>query len=151
MTLYFAYGSNMSLDMMIQTCGEYCFESLGSARLTGYRLAFNRESKRWGHGVADIVPMPENVMWGVLYRIDEYCLSQLNIKETLGRGYDHLQINVLDRHGTTHNALTYTVINKLPQDIAPSWAYIQTILTGAHEHQLPADYITTLQAILPAD
>src|SRR5690606_20888837 len=120
---------------------------LGAARLMHYRLAFNRESIRWGHGVADIIHEAGSVVWGVLYDVDNACVGGLNRKESLGVGYEQLHVGVELKNGTRYHALTYTVINKLEDEISPSHAYLDTMIRGARQHQLPMNYIATLMEI----
>ena len=50
-----------------------------------------------------------------------------------------------------HTVLTYTVIDKLPEEIKPSVAYKTTFVTGAEEVGLPEDYIAFLKAIAHED
>ena len=108
-------------------------------------------SSTWGHGVADVVYQDGASVWGVLYAVDDMCLSALDIKESLGIGYDRKNVLVTTQAGDTYNAITYMVINKLEKEILPSRAYAQTFIEGAEEHNLPTEYLVFLKSIAVAD
>ncbi len=145
---YFAYGSNMSGPVMQAACAEHRF--LGPARLPGYRLAFLRRSVRTGTGVADIALDPHGNVWGALYELERSELGALDRKETLGSGYEHLDVVVQTRDGESHRAMAYSVIAKEPVEIRPSLAYVQGLIQGAGERSLPAEYLASLQALVCA-
>jgi len=142
---YFGYGSNMSSRVMKATCIET--RLVGAAFLPDYRLAFTRVSKRWGGAAADIVASTGDVVWGVLYEIDEDCLVALNEKESLGIGYQHHHVTVSTADWRSIAALTYVVIDKLDPEGLPAIAYIDTIIEGAKENHLPGDYLVSLENI----
>jgi gamma-glutamylcyclotransferase (GGCT)/AIG2-like uncharacterized protein YtfP len=142
---YFAYGSNMAAQVMAAHCPGY--ELIGPACLDDYRLAFNRLSQKWGAGVADVVASPGSQVWGVLYAIDGPCRDALDIKESYGTGYTRLDCTVRLSDETRIAAFTYTVIHKLDYHVPPSADYRATMLAGAGEHDLPADYIAQIQAV----
>jgi gamma-glutamylcyclotransferase (GGCT)/AIG2-like uncharacterized protein YtfP len=143
---YFAYGSNMSGPVMNAACAEHRF--LGPARLPGYRFAFMRRSLLTGTGVADIVPHPHGGVWGALYELRRDRLGALDRKETLGSGYEHLEVMVLTSDGASHGAMAYSVIAKEPAEVCPSLAYVQGLVQGARERSLPEGYIASLQALV---
>jgi gamma-glutamylcyclotransferase len=143
---YFAYGSNMAGPVMQAACAEHCF--LGPARLPGYRFAFMRRSVRTGTGVADILPDPEGSVWGALYELEHERMGALDVKETLGSAYEHLEVVVLTGDGAAHGAMAYSVIAKEPVEVRPSLAYVQGLVQGARERSLPADYLAALQALI---
>jgi gamma-glutamylcyclotransferase (GGCT)/AIG2-like uncharacterized protein YtfP len=143
---YFAYGSNMSGPVMDAACAEHRF--LGPARLPGYRFAFLRRSVRTGTGVADIIPDPDGSVLGALYELEQDRLEPLDRKESLGSGYEHLDVVVLTSDGISHRAMAYSVIAKEPAEVRPSLAYVQGLVQGARERSLPEDYIASLQALI---
>jgi hypothetical protein len=53
---YFAYGSNMSPEVMVKVAPSA--KVLGVGRLDDHRLAFTRRSTVWRAGVADIPECP---------------------------------------------------------------------------------------------
>ena len=123
-------------------CPQHRF--LGRARLPGYRLAFTRRSVRTGTGVADAVVDPEGAVWGVLYEISDADLASLDRKEGAGWAYERVEVGLLTEDGTSVDALAYLVIEKLPEEVAPSPDYAQALLTAARDRGLPEAYVQTL-------
>jgi gamma-glutamylcyclotransferase len=142
---YFAYGSNMSAWVMSELCVEH--DISGPARLDNYRLAFTRWSSGWRSGVSDIIESPGDVVWGVIYRIGDVCHDALDEMENYGKGYTSTGVDVTRFDGKVFHAITYTVIEKSPQEIMPSRHYLDTIVEGAAQNKLPADYIRRLKQI----
>ncbi len=143
-SLYFAYGSNMSSEVMRRACPGAA--RLGPARLDGYRLAFLRRSVLSDTGVADIAADADGQTWGVLYSLGEGERAALDHKEGLGWAYELLEVTVVSAEGP-HAALTYTVKDKEPEEIEPSPEYLQRLLAAADENDLPEHYLARLAAI----
>lgn len=145
---YFAYGSNLSESEMQRTdLGPVCddYEIIGKATLSGYRLAFTRNSKSRKGGVADIVQDPSGVVEGLVYHIGSRCLDFLDVKEGLGSAYNQLQVTVTLPQGKTLNCLTYSVITKSTQHIPPHTSYLNLIIQGAKDHGLSERYLDFLR------
>lgn len=149
--LYFAYGSNMNWEQIKKRCPSVTF--LGRATLLNHKIAFTRKSTRKG-GVADVVPAMGEVVWGVLYRIDEFDLGRLDTFE----GYDpNRSVNDYVRHemcvfleGKDEATMTvwiYTVQQKAATQIPPNQEYLGIIIEGAEFWHLPEEYIQELKRI----
>jgi gamma-glutamylcyclotransferase len=146
---YFAYASNMDPAVMAERCPSYT--SLGPALLEGYELAFTRRSRRSGTGVADIVPAPGSVVWGVLYEVDDACLESLDRKEGRGWAYERVTVPVtLEADGSVHEAQSYSVVTRESEPVAPSAAYLDGLISAAETAELPDAYVTTLRAFKDA-
>ncbi len=139
MTKYFAYGSNMSAQVMQAASPGH--RALGRARLPGHRLAFTRRSVRTGSGVADVVGDPQNTVWGVLYELADGDLETLDRKEGAGWAYERQEIRVYGEDGSPHDAVAYVVIEKSSEQIPPSGEYAQQLIAAARERGLPEDYV----------
>ena len=143
-SLYFAYASNMSGEVMTRACpGAVC---LGAARLEGYRLAFLRRSVRTGTGVGDLIEDGESETWGVLYELDEEDRAALDRKEGLGWAYELREVTVASGRGS-HAALTYTVKEREPEEVEPSPEYLQRLLAAARARDLPEHYLACLARV----
>lgn len=142
---YFAYGSNMDDELMQACCAAHRF--VGVARLDNHRLAFTRRSVRTGMGVADVIFDPGQTVWGVLYELDREGLRALDRKEGNGWAYErqHRRVQLL-ADGSEHDAITYTVLHKEAQEVPPSRAYLERLITAARRRGLPEPYIATLTA-----
>ncbi len=150
MTLYFAYGSNMSRKQMFERCPEH--ECLGIAVLRDFALCFPRTSPVRHCGVAGLAERPGAEVWGVVYRLNDRDLSALDGRE----GYDPTKSPQLNRYnrqpvrvlmnGNLADCLTYFARAEPGQHI-PSGDYLATIITGAEENGLPTEYVSALKRI----
>jgi len=135
---YFAYGSCMCPVDLKRSLGESTHHYVvGPATLSGYRLGFFRRSERRNCGVLDIVPDNHHRVEGVLYRLPHRLSSLLDAREV---GYRHETVAV-DCQGSRFEAVrTYTVQEKLNQEIAPNDWYFDVVLRGAYTCGLPETY-----------
>jgi gamma-glutamylcyclotransferase (GGCT)/AIG2-like uncharacterized protein YtfP len=149
--LYFAYGSNMNWQQMKQRCPSAAF--IGVARLPDYKLAFTRMSNRRGCGVADIVSSAGSEVWGVIYRIDDIDLGNLDFSEGYVPGrqnnaYRRVELRVYadgDRDKPM-TVWTYEVINKL-EGPRPDENYKRLLIEGARGWKLPHDYVEKMESL----
>lgn len=147
---YFAYGSCMCPVDLQRTMGEPIYPYVvGPAVLKGYRLGFYRRSRRRNCGVLDVVKDPNAVVEGVLYQLPTRLLTSLDLREEvrfdsvrglhLG-GYQPAWVDI-DVQGTLYQKVrTYTVVNKLPQELAPNDWYFNVVLRGAVTCGLTQEY-----------
>jgi gamma-glutamylcyclotransferase (GGCT)/AIG2-like uncharacterized protein YtfP len=146
-TPYFAYGSNMDEQDMRGRCPGS--RPLGSARLDGHRLAFTRRSIRSATGVADVLPTPGHTVWGAVYELDEDEFEVLDRKEGVGWAYVREQKRVtLIADGSVRDAVVYTVLDKEPEEVPPSRAYLDRLIAAATRLGLPHAYVVDLQAVV---
>jgi len=115
---------------------------VGRARILNRRLVCNKRSKD-GSGKANLVHSPGDVVWGVLYEMDESGLPKLDKAEG---GYRRVEVEVLDEQGCPIVAQTY-VSKKLTDDTRAYEGYKKLILNGAREHQLSKKYIEDLESV----
>jgi gamma-glutamylcyclotransferase (GGCT)/AIG2-like uncharacterized protein YtfP len=141
---YFAYGSNMSREQVRHRAGEPAEEK--TARLENFELNFNKIA-RGGSGTAHIVAAEGRVVHGVLYRLTEAQLKKLDRFEGVPEHYRRSEVNVLDADGKRIAAQVY-LARKVRRGLKPERAYLQRILEGATEHELPDDYIEQLKKFL---
>lgn len=142
-TKYFAYGSNMSEQVMHEKCADHTF--LGPAHLPGFRLAFTRRSVRTGTGVADIVEAEGPGVWGALYELSEADLEALDRKEGRGWAYRRVPVIVRAHDGAKHDAFAYTVVNKQSPEVTPAPDYLEGLILAARQRGLPDDYVRPLE------
>jgi len=144
--LYFAYGSNMSPNVISEVCPSFTF--LGIARLDGYRIAFTRYSDNWRGGVADIIDELGMSLYGVLYEIEEKEVEDLDRKEGYGSKYTKTEVDVVllpDLY--TYAAIVYVVISKESSEISPSREYLDTMIEGAKCWGIRRKYISFLESL----
>jgi len=135
MTLYFAYGSNMSRASMAARCPGA--RPLGVATLAGWRFIIGAD------GYASIVPAPGGEVIGVLWRIGLRDVAALNAYEGIDRGL-YRRSNVTLRHqGRIRSAMAY--IGRAGGEARPRPGYVQQVVTAARDWDLPERYIHGLQ------
>lgn len=139
---YFAYGSNLCVEQMVQRTGPMDEEERPCiAHLPGYRLVFNMRGDD-GEVYANIMQPGEGVI-GVLYHCGEAALARLDVYE---EGYDRRPILVRLESGATREATAYVARPERTTDEgAPSARYLEIILRGARRQGLPAGYIRSVE------
>ncbi len=144
MRLYFAYGSNLNKGQMKRRCPSS--EFAGIARLDGYKLAFTRYSTKRKGGVASIEKSEGDCVWGALYKVADEDIESLDKHE--GVPYSYLrndEIQVASPDGKPVQVFTY-LANKTAY-FTPHKDYLQQIIRGASQAELPAEYIEELKGV----
>lgn len=145
--MYFAYGSNMNEDELINE--KVTILEGKKVLLRNYKIALARNSEKRKGGVLDIIPSEEESVEGVLYNIPDEDITKINKKEGVCVGaYEPIIINVEDCDGHTINGIiSYQVCEK--NDSKPaSKEYKDSVLRGACEHGLSEDYRVKLKDVL---
>lgn len=141
---YFAYGSNLLKDQVIQRIGSIGLVEHPPriASLANHRLVF-QPLEPGGHAFANIRSPGEGVM-GVVYRLSQIDLDKMDHFE---RGYERQAIQVTDQHGEVLAAIAYVVISSPTASLGkPQEDYLARIITGARQHALPDSYINQVLA-----
>lgn len=86
---------------------------------------------------------------GTLYDVDDEGLVRIDRKEGSGWTYQRQPVQVALTDGTLHDAITYTVLEREPAEIAPSARYLDGLIRAAHQRGLPPTYLELLDS-LPA-
>jgi len=145
---YFAYGSNMSVKRLHHSDRCPSAEYLDIGKLEEYSLLFNKISKKDGSGKANIIQTGKSsdVVWGVIFEIEESQKTALDTAEGKGKGYDEQTIKVIDSKGQEHECIAYiaTEAKYLNNALTPMDWYKEHCLIGAKEHNLPDDYISVI-------
>lgn len=144
--LYFAYGSNLDPLRKKQRTGP--IREARKARLSGYRLAFNKRADDGGV-YANVVCQPGSEVWGIVYRCNHEALASMDIHEGVSGGhYERCYIEVEVTGGEIVQAITYVsgAIFICP-DEQPTEEYLERIIRGAKCQGLPDRYIKQIKAI----
>lgn len=145
--LYFAYGSNM-LSKKLQLVAPSA-KTLGTGRISGYRLRFNKQSDD-GSGKCNIVitETETDEVYGVIYAIDE--VDSVPLRKSEG-GYEEKTVAVVAGNEKL-TTLTYVArTNKTDDLLRPYDWYKDYCVHGALEHKLPEEYIREHIQVVPAD
>lgn len=145
---YFAYGSNMNSFQMQKRCAKPKVVTI--ARLADYRIAFFGHSKIWDGAQETLVRHPGHEVWGVVYEISTVDQERLDAWQDVrmdGTGpYFHYPARVKGADGQMYTVLFYKK-DILGEPRRPSKPYLDFIITGAKEKQLPPGYIQDLKAV----
>ena len=134
---HFAYGSNMNRAQMLARTGNILEEH--NASLPNYQVRFNKKV-RGGTAGANIQPAQGKTVHGVLYKVEESALRSLDRYEGVPDHYRRIEVQVTPEGGQPVPAQIYIASN-IEKGLRPSPSYLQAMLDGAGEHELPAAYI----------
>ena len=133
MSLYFAYGSNLSLADWQRWCADHGhahdgLRYLRPARLEGWSLEFSIRSQRRGGGVLNVRPHPGAVTCGGLFEVDESGWRALDAKEGVPRVYERRRVPVVCAQGRRHEVQTYVAAAGIGEAlIRPADAYVALV------------------------
>jgi len=118
-----------------------------AAFLVNYKLAF-RKVLASKDVYATIVPMPGAIVHGVVYLCGPHAMTQLDLFEGVAENcYRRESVQVTTHSNDILKCLVYIGEAFSEEDFVPSSSYLNLILTGAKEHQLPPDYIESIRKI----
>ncbi|XP_058807605.1 gamma-glutamylcyclotransferase-like isoform X2 [Phymastichus coffea] len=152
--MYFSYGSNMQSDRIHKNSPSAKQKGIG--KIDDYRLDFIRYSDNWHGCSATIVPSRSSEVWGVIWEIDMKDMPNLDKQEGVDAGiYLVKNVTVQTLNGDDVECRTYQQTqlpdeyiqpNELPPERQPSLAYMNRIIEGAKEYQIPTYYLKFLNS-----
>ncbi len=142
--LYFAYGSNLNHKQMTQRCPDARLKC--KAYLKNYKLDFTKYSLKRDGGVADIIPSIHSCVWGAVWEVSELDISKMDEYEGHPKFYLRKTMAVTLEDHSSLNVHTYQIVQKEGY-VAPKLDYLNIIIAGANECQLPEDYINSIQKV----
>jgi hypothetical protein len=137
----------MSSERITERCSSSSF--ISRASVIGWKLLFNKRSKD-GSGKANLVwTGDESLVWGVIFDISEDQKPILDKAEGLGKGYDEYKLKVINDLGEEVECVCYiaTDLKYLDDNLKPYDWYGDFCLLGAKEHNLPKEWILTLEQL----
>ena len=137
---YFGYASNLKVSTIEERIGDKIQDYI-QGRLIDYGFRFNRKNSD-GTARANIIASESEDVFGVLYQIDQKYRDVLLKTEP---GYQLIDITVETEQGNI-NAVTF-ISDADDEDIYPAGEYLNSILTGAKEHSLPAEYTDFIRSL----
>jgi AIG2-like family len=141
MAYFFAYGDRMNPEKMYgDTPGA---KLIGPARVEGYRLEFNVQSRTWGGGAANAVADHGGTLHGVLWEVSDDDLARFDSF----RGEDVGQHGVLDLEVDGPNgpvtARTFLVDSHAGY-VRPADRYLQMLRAVAQAEGLPPEALAEI-------
>lgn len=143
MIYYFAYGSNMDQKQMKERCPRSIL--VGKAVLENYQLAFTIYSPERKCGCADIVKSLGDKVYGLLYKLTDNDLKNLDGYEGCPDHYRRITICVIDELREKKNVESYEVVSKAEEVIMPSADYLNLLISAAEYFEFPKVYIQYLR------
>lgn len=141
--LYFAYGSNMNAERMLERVGWNTPRF--AAQLQDYELRFNKMAQDYGWCAANIVPASGRKVEGAVYKVTERELLILDGYEGVAtEQYERQVLQVLDLQGCSWEVIAYVALNTGP-DQPPTREYLDHLLAG--KPLLSPEYFLKLQQI----
>ena len=153
MHYYFAYGSNMNYNQMLERCPNAKY--FGKGFLPDYTLAFTRNSRNWESAVADILVSPGDDVWGIIYTLSNEDRMKLDACEGHPTIYKRKTETIMKYNGyavnLNNNALDnlnnydrleveiYEVVNK-QLNLTPKINYLSRLQDAAFEYCFPRAY-----------
>lgn len=140
---YFAYGSNMSHARLLARVPSA--KRLGTYQLLAHELRFHKEG--WDQSAkcdALFTGNPQHCIYGALYRIDPDEKTSLDKAEGTGKGYEEKTVEIRDEEGCPQEAFTY-IATHVDTSLKPFSWYLQHVLIGAREIQVPEWYLQQLE------
>ena len=140
MIWYFAYGSNLYKPQMRTRIGTW--KTSKQATLKGWKLTFNRPSRRWKGKTANIYTTnkDDDIVYGAIYQITQQQLSTLSQYE--GENPGNIEVTSL---GETIQAKTYTF--HWGDEDKPPRPYLDRLLLGLKQHGYDEDVINYVKKI----
>jgi gamma-glutamylcyclotransferase (GGCT)/AIG2-like uncharacterized protein YtfP len=140
MTLYFAYGSNMSRAWMARLCPQA--QALGPARLEDHRFMV------MSGGYASVLPQAGDVVHGVLWRIAPGDLDALDRYEDVAGGLYRRCMMGVEHRGAQQFAVIYVGQSRAAGRARAE--YCELVLAAARDWELPEAYLAVLTRWLSA-
>ncbi|TGZ67921.1 hypothetical protein CRM22_004523 [Opisthorchis felineus] len=146
MFYYFAFGSNL-LKQRIQLMNPSA-EFIGVGLLVNYALTFCGVSHSWGGSPATIVRKESHCVYGAIWRLADSDLSSLDAQESVPVLYSPVFVSVcLEADGELKYLTCRSYATVSHQVGRPSPHYLDIILRGAIQCNLPGTYIDQLRNI----
>jgi Gamma-glutamyl cyclotransferase, AIG2-like len=141
---YFAYGSNLEVFQMMKRVGEW--KTSRRATLEGYRLIFDKESKKWGGFTANVRRTGDasDRVYGVAYELRRKKIEVLSGYE----GIDPTTAIAKFEDGSSLDNVSVFLFPPSGQSGLIPVAYKTAILDGLTQHGYGADVITQVSSIM---
>ena len=143
--LYFSYGSNMSVNRLLDRI--LAATKIGIGLLREHELRFHKISNNDSSAKCDAYETgdQDHFVYGVVYDISVSAKSVLDNFEGLGYGYE--EKNIIVKVGEELiSAFTYYATH-IDSTLKPLHWYKEHVLRGAREHQLPESYIRQIELV----
>jgi len=140
--MYFAYTALVSPDKLAELAPDAEFSFI--AHLPEWKLVFPYENGQWRGGLPSATPGSGNTVWGVVFQLSKSALAAIDANEK-AEGRTRATVEIMDRNGRRHEAVTHLFDGSLNGDRSPSADYLRMMLVGGRHWKLPAGWIAGLE------
>jgi len=154
---WFIYASSLDRQAFAEWTGQHNyalpdFAGAFPARLSGFRLAFDVESRFWGGAVASLTEDAQGSVEGLALPLPGSSRALVEHKEGAISGlYMPFDVQITPvAGGNPVNALAFRASpdRRLPKDAPPSRRFVETLIRGAANAGLSAQYVEGLKKLL---
>ena len=146
---YFAYGSNMDLERLIDR--KITYKQRERAILKDYNLLFNKKASNGlvGETYGNIKAEKGSIVEGILYLIDLISFDILDIHEGAPIHYKREKVQVITTNNEITESIVYIANKKWIDNGKPTKKYLNHLLAG--RDLLSEDYFRKLQSVETID
>ena len=153
--VWFIYGSSLDRDAFAHWAGEHGyrvpdFAAARAARLDGFRLAFDVQSRFWGGAVASLREAPGESVEGLALPMAGDARGLVDHKEGAISGlYTMFPVTLTPlAGGDAFPAVAYRAARPASSEFPPSRAFVETLVKGARASGLSAAWVDRLSRLL---
>jgi gamma-glutamylcyclotransferase len=153
--VWFIYGSSLDRDAFAAWAGEHGyrlpdFSRAQPARLDGFRLAFDVQSRFWGGAVASLREERGEWVEGLALPMPGDARGLVDHKEGAISGlYEPFAVEVTPLDGGAPiAAVAYRAARTLDRETEPARAFLETLVKGARDSGLSPGWVARLAALL---
>lgn len=139
---FFAVGTNMDAEHLRRWIPSA--RRLTIASVSGFTVKWHKRSSEGGKLAALRTGHPDDVMWGVVYEVDDLGWQHIDEGQR-DHGYREERATVVGPDGDEHDASVYVARDEMIDDsMMPTRSYRDPIVNAARANGLPADYVDEL-------
>ena len=153
--VWFIYGSSLDRDAFAHWAGEHGyrvpdFSAARPARLDGFRLAFDVQSRFWGGAVASLREAPGESVEGLALPMPGDARGLVDHKEGAISGlYTMMPVEIAPLGGGDKiAAVAYRAARPMAQEGTPSRRFVETLVRGARASGLSAAWVDRFSRLL---
>ena len=147
---YFAYGSNMLVKKLKSRCSsaEKINPSEGSQHMIRkHRFSFHKKgADDSAKGDAEITDDTNDMVYGVLFSINDEQMGVLNKFEGLHYGYEKKVVNVIDEKSSNEIPAFIYYATDIDPTLKPYDWYKHQTVKGARDNGLPEEYVKEIES-----
>ena len=145
---YFAYGSNMDQQRLLSR--DVIFSKKLKGMITNWQLVFNKVARnKEGVGWANIVPKESSVVEGIIYKITEQSIANLDYYEGYPDHYEKKEMPVESNDGILNCIVYVAKPTKVSEGLKPTKEYLNHLLK--ENEFLSKSYLSHLEKIQTID